>query len=144
MIKQHLGMICCLLLGVFSSYAQTFTESRKIYPLSTDGNQYVVSGFTPFPHQKDEEIYANALLWTIENICPKLREGIVEVNVPAEKLYLRSYIGFPSRFKSKKYLLLSSYFSSSRWKTYLLSLQYLDRSSPVVNEKSYSYGKIIS
>lgn len=84
MIKQHLGMICCLLLGVFSSYAQTFTESRKIYPLSTDGNQYVVSGFTPFPHQKDEEIYANALLWTIENICPKLREGIVEVNVPAK------------------------------------------------------------
>lgn len=84
MIKQQLGMICCLLMGVFSSYAQTFTETGKTYPLTTDGNKYVVSGFIPFPHQKDEEVYANALLWTIENICPKLREGMTEVHVSAK------------------------------------------------------------
>ena len=33
---------------------------------------------------QDENIYANALLWIVKNVCPQLREGIAEVNVPAK------------------------------------------------------------
>ena len=32
----------------------------------------------------DENIYANALLWTIKNVCSVQREGITEVSVPAK------------------------------------------------------------
>ena len=39
---------------------------------------------TSFSPASDEHIYANALLWTVENVCPKLREGITEANVPAK------------------------------------------------------------
>ncbi len=64
--------------------AQTFTEQKKNYPVSTDGNKYVVSGFTPFSDMQDVNIYANVLLWIVKNVCPQLREGITEVNVPAK------------------------------------------------------------
>lgn len=64
--------------------AQTFTEQKRSYPVSADGNKYVVSGFIPFSGMQDENIYANALLWTVKNVCPQLREGITEVNVPAK------------------------------------------------------------
>lgn len=87
MIKQRFRAIFCLmglLTGILPVVAQTFTEQKKTYPLGADGNKYVVSGFTPFSSVTDETIYANALLWTIENVCPKLREGITEVNVPAK------------------------------------------------------------
>ena len=33
---------------------------------------------------KTKNIYANALLWIVKNVCPQLREGIAEVNVPAK------------------------------------------------------------
>lgn len=76
--------IICLMAGVLPAKAQTFTEQKKAYPISTDGNKYVVSGFTSFSSLNDETIYANALLWTIENVCPKLREGITETNIAAK------------------------------------------------------------
>ena len=56
--------------------AQTFVETGNIYPISIDGNRYVVNGFVAFDKLSDEEIYANTLLWTVENVCPKLQEGI--------------------------------------------------------------------
>ena len=61
-----------------------FHRTEKNYPVSADGNKYVVSGFTPFSDMQDENIYANALLWIVKNVCPQLREGIAEVNVPAK------------------------------------------------------------
>jgi len=84
MTKRQFLAIMYLLTGVIPLIAQTFTEQKKSYPISADGNKYVVSGFTPFSSMQDENIYANALLWTIKNVCPQLREGITEVNVPAK------------------------------------------------------------
>ena len=81
MIMRRLTILFCFLFYLFSLKAQTYTETGKIYPLSIDDNKQVVSGFISFKGLSDKEIYANALLWTIENICPKLREGITEVNV---------------------------------------------------------------
>lgn len=84
MTKQRFLAIICLVAGVLPAMAQTFTEQKKAYPISADGNKYVVSGFTPFGSLSDETIYANALLWTVENVCPKLREGITETNIAAK------------------------------------------------------------
>lgn len=69
---------------IFTLAGQTFVETGNTYPISVDGNKYVVSGFTPFENLKDEEIYANALLWTVENICPKLQEGITKKDVKSK------------------------------------------------------------
>ena len=86
MFKQRLWILSFLLAGItLQTTAQTFTEQGKTYPISADGNKYVVTGFTPFSQLNDEGIFANTLLWTVENVCPKLREGITEVNVPATK-----------------------------------------------------------
>lgn len=60
--------------------AQTFVEIGNTYPVSVDGNKYVVNGFITFDKLTDEEIYANTLLWTVENVCPKLQEGINDQN----------------------------------------------------------------
>ena len=80
MTKQRFLAIIYLLIGIIlPAMAQTFTEQKKTYPVSA-----VVSGFTSFSPASDEHIYANALLWTVENVCPKLREGITEANVPAK------------------------------------------------------------
>lgn len=84
MTKRQFLAIMYLLTGVIPLIAQTFTEQKKSYPVSADGNKYVVSGFTPFSSMHDENIYANALLWTVKNVCPQLREGITEVNAPAK------------------------------------------------------------
>ena len=84
MTKRQFLVILYLLLGIIPLTAQTFTEQKKSYPVSADGNKYVVSGFTPFSDMQDENIYANALLWIVKNVCPQLREGIAEVNVPAK------------------------------------------------------------
>lgn len=83
MIKQCLFLFFLLGTGIFSPMAQTFTETAQLYPLGIDGNKYVVSGFVPFENLKDEEIYAHALLWTVENICPRLRERITAVDIPS-------------------------------------------------------------
>ena len=84
MTKRQFLVILYLLVGIIPLIAQTFTEQKKSYPVSADGNKYVVSGFTPFSDMQDENIYANALLWIVKNVCPQLREGIAEVNVPAK------------------------------------------------------------
>lgn len=60
MTKRQFLAIMYLLTGVIPLIAQTFTEQKKSYPVSADGNKYVVSGFTPFSSMHDENIYANA------------------------------------------------------------------------------------
>ncbi len=114
MTKRQFLVILYLLVGIIPLIAQTFTEQKKNYPISADGNKYVVSGFTPFSDMQDENIYANALLWIVKNVCPQLREGITEVNVPAKNFQLRSDTCLASRFKPEEYLLLQSPVSSKR------------------------------
>ena len=130
MTKQRFLAIIYLLIGIIlPAMAQTFTEQKKTYPVSADGSKYVVSGFTSFSPASDEHIYANALLWTVENVCPKLREGITEANVPAKSfscdclLYtLRPGTRLASRFKAEQHLLLQSHFPGSGRQAGLLSL----------------------
>lgn len=60
-----------------SSYSEIGTQ----YELTVDDNFYIVNGFIPFSGQTDKTIFANAMLWTVENVCPQLRDGISDVNV---------------------------------------------------------------
>ena len=45
MTKRQFLVILYLLVGIIPLTAQTFTEQKKNYPVSADGNKYVVSGF---------------------------------------------------------------------------------------------------
>ena len=88
MTKQRFLAIIYLLIGIIlPAMAQTFTEQKKTYPVSADGSKYVVSGFTSFSPASDEHIYANALLWTVENVCPKLREPTYRPKVSVATWY---------------------------------------------------------
>ena len=122
MTKQRFLAIIYLLIGIIlPAMAQTFTEQKKTYPVSADGSKYVVSGFTSFSPASDEHIYANALLWTVENVCPKLREGITEATY-RPKFQLRPGTRLASRFKAEQHLLLQSHFPGSGRQAGLLSL----------------------
>ena len=63
----------------------SYSEIGAQYELSVDNNQYIVTGFIPFSGQSDKTIFANAMLWTVENVCQQLRDGITNVNVPKLK-----------------------------------------------------------
>ena len=67
MIKRQFLIIVCLLAGFVSALGQTFSELKTQYPISADGKNYVVSGFIPLSNITDEAIFANTLLWTINN-----------------------------------------------------------------------------
>lgn len=77
----RISILLLFMFHIFTLSSQTFVESGNIYPLNADGNKYVVSGFVSFENLNDEEIYANALLWTVENVCPKQQEGITKRDV---------------------------------------------------------------
>lgn len=87
MTKRQFLIIACLLAGFVPALGQTFSELKTQYPISADGKNYVVSGFIPFSNMSDEAVFANTLLWTINNVCPELREGIHELNVSAKSFH---------------------------------------------------------
>lgn len=77
----RISILLLFMFHIFTLSSQTFVETGNIYPLNIDGNKYVVSGFVSFENLNDEEIYANALLWTVENVCPKQQEGITKRDI---------------------------------------------------------------
>ncbi len=66
--------------GLQQMHAQSI--GNKTYAVTMSDKGCVVNGFNTFQGLTDEEIFANALMWTITNICPSMLEGIQEVNVP--------------------------------------------------------------
>ncbi len=61
--------------------AQMYQEQGDKYPIIADENKYIVSGFIAFNGLGDETIFSNALLWAIDNISPKMRENLNNINV---------------------------------------------------------------
>lgn len=140
--RLRLWVIVFLLGGVLPSLiAQTFTEQKNTYPLSADGSKYVVNGFIPFSPMIDESIYANALLWTIKNVCSAQRDGITEVSIPAKSFSCNLVLTSQADAKQKEYVLLYGPISGKRWEAGLLSFQYSDRIIGGYNEESHSDGK---
>lgn len=81
-MKQTYLLFFFLISCILSASAQTFVEIGKTYPVTTDGNKCTVNGFSTFSNKNDELIFTNALLWAVENICPKLRDGITDIDIP--------------------------------------------------------------
>ena len=88
---------------------------------------------------QDENIYANALLWIVKNVCPQLQEGIAEVNGCRLKLQLRSDTCLARQTQAKE-CLLQALFQIKGRQTGLLS-QYTDRVISSDNEKNHSDGE---
>lgn len=84
-MTKSVFIIIALLLASTTCIANTFTENANTYPVESDGKKFIVSGFVPISGQNDETIFANAILWVVENICPQLREGIENVDVAKKK-----------------------------------------------------------
>ncbi len=84
-MKKALLSILTIIGISIQGLCNTYSEIGTQYELSVDNNQYIVTGFIPFSGQTDKNIFANSMLWTVENICPQLRDGITNVNVPKLK-----------------------------------------------------------
>lgn len=95
MNRKRLWCLGVWMLLVWSVKGQTYTfeEMGQTYPVGADGNKYAVSGFVSYPGQEDERIFGNALLWMIETVCPKGKEGIQTVNVPGRKFICNLVLG---------------------------------------------------
>ena len=77
-ILKTLTILAVSALMGFSAEAQDFLGPSEIYHLSSDGSSLVISGFRDVG-RKDEINFANAFLWTVENVCQKHREGISDL-----------------------------------------------------------------
>lgn len=86
MSKLGRGIVGFLLvwIGVTGAVAQTGSEGGTLYPLVENGGRWEVAGFVPFEQLKEEEIYANAFLWVVENVCPKQLEGMSAIDGDAK------------------------------------------------------------
>ncbi|MDE6347649.1 MAG: hypothetical protein K2L60_03065 [Bacteroides sp.] len=85
MTLKYITFICSLAFCVLSANAQSYSEIGNLYHLQAHGDKQAVSGFIQFNGMTDENVYANALLWVVENICPQLQEGITEISIPSRK-----------------------------------------------------------
>lgn len=82
-MKKELILAFALLFPLVLT-GQTYSEKGEVYPLSNDGTGLVISGFKNLK-LSDETLIANAYLWTLENVCPQLKEGITETSFPERK-----------------------------------------------------------
>jgi hypothetical protein len=57
----------------------SFSDRAQQYNLSDEGDKKVVTGFVSFSRD-DQSIFANSLLWAIENISPKEHENLKDIN----------------------------------------------------------------
>lgn len=86
MRKLGRGIVGFLLVWIGATWAvaQTGAAGGMLYPLVDNGGQWEVAGFVPFEHLKEEEIYANAFLWAVEEVCPKQLEGMSGIDGEAK------------------------------------------------------------
>lgn len=75
-----MSIIVCAL-AIMSAAAQnySFSDRAQQYNLSDEGEKKVVTGFVSFS-KNDQSIFANSLLWAIENISSKERENLRDIN----------------------------------------------------------------
>ena len=95
----------------------------------------------PFSGMQDVNIYANALLWTVKNVCPQLREGITEVNAPAKNFSCDLILASQADSNQKNTYYCKALFQVKDGKAGLLSFQYTDRIISSDNEKNHSHGE---
>ena len=60
--------------------AQMIGATGKTYPVTTDGERYVVNGFFTYDGQTDRDIFAKALLWAVDNVCTTMHDGLSSID----------------------------------------------------------------
>lgn len=78
---RFLKLVLALISAVFilPVCGQTYEEINQVYPISENNGQRVITGFQEFSGLNDEQIYANALKWAINEYCKERRDGLSEV-----------------------------------------------------------------
>jgi hypothetical protein len=80
MKKAILLSLCMWAFTIAMAQNYSYSDIGQKYPLVTDNGDKVVSGFISLQGKTDKDIFANALLWAIENVSPKRKEGINNIN----------------------------------------------------------------
>lgn len=78
-------LLACLFFAPLTIKGQSFVDKKEQYPIASDNGKSIVSGFVPFAGVSDETIFANAMLWAVENICTKNRDGLFDINIEQKK-----------------------------------------------------------
>lgn len=63
-----------------SLHAQMIGATGKTYPVTADGDRYVVNGFFAYEGQADRDIFAKALLWAVDNVCTTMHDGVSSID----------------------------------------------------------------
>lgn len=79
--NKILFLLLTTIIGVHSVSAQTFEESRTIYPVVKNDGAFVITGFTQFDQKTDEQILANAMKWAIDEYCIEKRDALFDISV---------------------------------------------------------------
>lgn len=80
MKKVILFSLCLWISLITMAQDYTYSDMAQKYPLVVDNGNKVVSGFISLNGKTDKIIFSNALLWAIENVSPKMRENINNIN----------------------------------------------------------------
>ena len=80
MTKRILLISLFLLLATAAARAQMYGATGKTYPVSTDGDRYVVNGFFTYTGQTDRDIFAKTLIWVVDNVCTSMHDGIRSID----------------------------------------------------------------
>ena len=81
--------------------AQTFVEMKQIYPVSINAGQRVIEGFQPFNSFNDEQIFANAMKWSINNFCKEGRKELFDVSVNKKLFSINMALDYNENGKTK-------------------------------------------
>lgn len=80
-MKNKIVVFIYLLIAlVVKANAQSYEDLRSVYPVTTSDGKRVINGFIDFS-SSDEDIYANSLKWSINNLCEKGRDHIFDVKI---------------------------------------------------------------
>lgn len=96
MAKYRILFLLFAILTMTSAFSQTdgyMTHYRQYEPSLQDG-RYSVNDFCSFPQFDDKTIFANLLLWTVDNVCQSQFLGI------EEKDFDKLQLSFPVTIKS--------------------------------------------
>lgn len=80
MTKRLLLISLFFLTAAVASRAQMIGATGKTYPVTLDGDRYVVNGFFTYDGQADRDIFAKALLWAVDNVCTTMHDGVTSID----------------------------------------------------------------
>ena len=74
---------------------------KQIYPVSINAGQRVIEGFQPFNSFNDEQIFANAMKWSINNFCKEGRKELFDVSVNKKLFSINMALDYNENGKTK-------------------------------------------